>query len=434
MIDECYEQAIEEAKRVDDAIEKALRAPNDPESVSLLSKPLLGIPITGKDCGAIKGLRFTAGVPGRKNVVADEDSTLAKMLRDAGGIPICMTNVPECLIFWDTFNKSFGRTHNPYNKNAIPGGSSGGLGALIASGASLIGLGSDIGGSIRMPAGFCGLYGHCCSVESVPIDHHWPPCAPSRKKMLSYGPITRYVQDIRSLLRVYTSQSEHNFNFDKPVVDMKKLKVYYLLEINDESLTKTDEEIKKGIMRVVDKLRSEGAEVREAKIKSFDSAFELWMYKMRAKDANPLAFEMNNREGLVNLYTELAKCLVGLSSHTLAVITTAIYQDLAASLTKDTQQLERNYQALFQEVADLLDDDSVLILPSHPEIEVKPPGCYLKFKNTCYTGVFNTLRLTMTQVPIGLSKKGHPMGMQIIGKTVAFLFSLFTLFVLQVNI
>lgn len=402
---------------MDKSIEDALQT-NDAASKALLSKPLLGIPFAGKDSGAIKGLRFASGIPARKDIRADVDSTLVTMLRNAGGIPICMTNVPECLLFWDTANKSFGRTHNPYNKNAIPGGSSGGVCSAISSGASLIGIGSDIGGSIRIPSYFCGVYGHCCSCETVPLDHHWPPYAESRKKMVSYGPITRYVQDIRPLLKIYTSQSNDKLNFDHPF-DLKKLKVYYLLELDDESLTKTDEELKHGILRVVDKLRSEVAEVREAKLKYLNSAFKLWMFKMKADDANKLSFEMNNREGHLNVYLEFLRYFINCSQHTFASITTAIFQDLSASsLVQNSVELKKQYDALYKEVHDILDDNSVLIMPTYPEVEVKPPGCFLKFKNTCYTGVFNTLRVSMTQAPIGLSKKGLPMGIQIIGEYV----------------
>jgi len=104
----------------------------------------------------------------------------------------------ECFTFrWDTVNNTFGRTNNPYNKNAIPGGSTGGNASLISSAASLVGVASDIGGSVRIPAFFCGLYGHCCSVGTVPLDNQWPPYAESRKKLVSYGPMTRLIKSAR---------------------------------------------------------------------------------------------------------------------------------------------------------------------------------------------------------------------------------------------
>ena len=100
-------------------------------------------------------------------------------------------NVVQCR--WDTVNKSFGRSNNPYNKSLIPGGSTGGNASLMSSAGGLVGVSSDIGGSIRIPGLFCGVYGHCCSVETVPLDIQWPPYAESRKKLVSYGPMTRLV-------------------------------------------------------------------------------------------------------------------------------------------------------------------------------------------------------------------------------------------------
>lgn len=135
--------------------------------------PLLGLPLTIKESIKVKGMSNQSGRLYKKKFVADEDAPVVKNARQKGAIILCVTNTPELCLFWETYNKVTGMTRNPYDVERTPGGSSGGEAALIASGASLIGLGSDVAGSCRLPAMFTGIYGHkptpfVCS----PYGHH----------------------------------------------------------------------------------------------------------------------------------------------------------------------------------------------------------------------------------------------------------------------
>ncbi|NWW55031.1 FAAH1 hydrolase, partial [Pedionomus torquatus] len=120
---------------------------------------LYGIPVSIKDHIGHKGHLLTCGLVQCLGTVAQEDSVLVKVLKKQGAIPFAMTNVPQSLFSYDCSNPIFGQTLNPFNHQKSPGGSSGGEGALIAGGGSILGIGSDIGGSIRLPSSFCGLCG-----------------------------------------------------------------------------------------------------------------------------------------------------------------------------------------------------------------------------------------------------------------------------------
>jgi fatty acid amide hydrolase len=116
--------------------------------------PLAGLPVTIKECFDLAGTASTFGLPSRCNLIESADDPYVAALRAAGAIPIAKTNVPQLLIYTETDNPLYGRTNNPWNSERSCGGSSGGEAAVIAAGASPLGLGNDIGGSLRVPAAF----------------------------------------------------------------------------------------------------------------------------------------------------------------------------------------------------------------------------------------------------------------------------------------
>ncbi|OJT12867.1 Acetamidase [Trametes pubescens] len=130
--------------------------------------PLHGLPISLKDQFCIKGMETIMGYAGWIGRVADRDSVLVELLYECGAVPFVRTNVPQTLMWGETYNHVFGRTTNPFNRYMAPGGSSGGEGALVALHGSPLGVGTDIGGSIRIPSAFCGLYGLRPSYDRLP--------------------------------------------------------------------------------------------------------------------------------------------------------------------------------------------------------------------------------------------------------------------------
>jgi len=146
------------ARRFEEALAEATRA-DDARARGEVLGPLHGVPVTIKDQFLVAGMPTTFGLPPRASHRADGDGPLVARLRQAGAIVLGKTNVSQLLFYHESDNPVYGRTNNPWNLDRTPGGSSGGEGAIVAAGGSALGLGSDLGGSIRIPAHFCGIAG-----------------------------------------------------------------------------------------------------------------------------------------------------------------------------------------------------------------------------------------------------------------------------------
>jgi amidase len=187
-----FERARQQARAADQS-----RARNE-------SAPLLGLPITLKESINVTGLGTTCGVPDWKGYVSPHDGPIAARTRAAGAVLLGKTNVPPMLADWQSANPIFGRTNNPWDLTRTPGGSSGGSAAAIAAGLSALEVGSDIGGSIRVPAVFCGTYGHRPSETLLPRSGQFPmPPMPNAAMVMGVqGPITRSAEDLELALSV----------------------------------------------------------------------------------------------------------------------------------------------------------------------------------------------------------------------------------------
>jgi fatty acid amide hydrolase len=164
--------------------------------------PLGGLPVTIKECFDLAGTPSTFGLPSRRDEIESQDDPYVAALRAAGAIPIAKTNVPQLLIYSESDNPLYGRTNNPWDLERSCGGSSGGEAALIAAGASPLGLGNDIGGSLRIPAAFCGITSIRPTAGRTP-DHcaHGLPVG-QRAIVSQVGPMARHVEDLIMALRV----------------------------------------------------------------------------------------------------------------------------------------------------------------------------------------------------------------------------------------
>ncbi len=182
------ERAIDEAREAEAALMRGE-----------LRGPLHGVPITIKDCFDTAGVRTTRGSKLFTDHVPSADATTVTRLRQAGGIFLGKTNMPEFALWWESDNLVFGRTRNPWNAERIAGGSTGGEGAALAAGLTALGLGSDVGGSIRHPAHCCGVVGLKPTHGRVPLTGHWPA---TLLRMMHAGPLARSVRDLALGLRV----------------------------------------------------------------------------------------------------------------------------------------------------------------------------------------------------------------------------------------
>src|SRR5579872_3324016 len=164
--------------------------------------PLHGVPISIKSSIEVKGLRCEAGTRLRTGLVAKNDAPLVSRLRQAGAIILGNTNTPELLMAWETDNLLYGRTNNPWDLSRTPGGSSGGEAAAIAAGLSAGGVGSDGGGSIRVPAHFSGICGLKPTPGRIPATGHFPTSVGPFALLGVVGPLDRTVADLQVLFEV----------------------------------------------------------------------------------------------------------------------------------------------------------------------------------------------------------------------------------------
>lgn len=183
------------------ALERA-RAADRALAAGVTPGPLHGVPITIKDSHDVEGLVSTAGTQGRANYVPERSATAVARLQAAGAIVLGKTNTPELTLSFETDNTLFGRTRNPYDPERSPGGSSGGAAAIIAASGAPLDLGTDTGGSIRLPAHFCGIAGIKPTTGRVPRTGHVIAFDGLHQSLTQVGPLARRVEDLVMALRL----------------------------------------------------------------------------------------------------------------------------------------------------------------------------------------------------------------------------------------
>ncbi len=230
------------------------------------NKPLLGIPMTVKEAGNVAGLKTTWGLPAFKDFVAPQDSVAIARLKDAGAIILGKSNVPVMLADWQSANPIYGRTSNPWDVTKSPGGSSGGGAAAVASGMVALELGSDLGGSIRVPAALCGVYGHKSSFGIVPMRGFKPPPAPDGAgiPVSVLGPMARSARDLEMALDVLAGPEgldATGYRLALPQPRHDSLKLFRVLVIDAHPAAALDDEIRGALCGLAEKLTGLGAKV-----------------------------------------------------------------------------------------------------------------------------------------------------------------------------
>lgn len=200
LCDEMFQRALDSAKECD--VERNASGKKNWTMESKVPRkdclpPFFGVPISVKESFRIKGKRSTIGFIHSNNPIATDDSLFIAIVREMGFIPFVRTNIPQNNMSFETCNNIYGRTNSPWNKERTPGGSSGGEGGLICSGGSVIGVGSDIGGSCRIPAAFCGLYTLMSQRYSKLGEVSYGPLNDGILNVrVAYCPITKSVKDL----------------------------------------------------------------------------------------------------------------------------------------------------------------------------------------------------------------------------------------------
>lgn len=268
IVDHDFEHARQEAAAVDQA-----------RAAGRSLGPLAGVPLTMKASLDVKGLRCECGSRFREGRIAERDATLVISLRQAGALILGVTNTPDMLMAYETDNYLYGRTNNPYNLERTSGGSSGGEAAAIAAGFSAGGMGSDGGGSVRVPAAFCGVAGLKPTPGVLPRTGHWPACMGPGAFLGLVGPMAPRVEDLDLLLRL-TSGVERHDPMSAPVElvpsadnELRGAKVGYYL---DDGVSPVCDETAATVREAVAALRDAGVEVEPVQLEGVAEAVDAW--------------------------------------------------------------------------------------------------------------------------------------------------------------
>lgn len=409
-----FENAIKEARKCDEILRS-----QDAPSAEFLSKekPLFGVPFTTKDCIAVENMQLTAGLVIRKNTKAEKDAEAIKLLRSAGAIPLALTNVSELAMWWESYNRLFGTTKNPYNTRHIVGGSSGGEGCIQAAAGSPLGIGSDIGGSIRMPAFFNGIFGHKPSKGIVSNDGQYPSThSEDQDQLLAIGPMCRYAQDLTLTLKIIANRHTDLLKLDEKV-DISKIKIYYMEDDGGQYLiSPVDPEIRDAMRRVLDYFKkAHNIKATKLNIKKFKKGLSLWLANMACTDDKDFSYELTDRKGHLNIWLELVKMTLFMSNHTLVAILTAVFEKFGIKRGSEKHaKLIQQSKDLYQEFKDILGEDGVFLFPTHPTAAPMHYEPLFKPFNFSYTAIINVLGLPATACPLGLNKQGLPIGIQVV--------------------
>lgn len=381
-----FDRARAAAKQADAALARGER------------RPLLGLPMTVKESNNVAGLPTTWGSPAFSGFTAETDSVAVARLKAAGAIVLGKTNIPPFLSDWQSNNPVYGRTRNPWDLDRSPGGSSGGSAAAVASGMSPLELGSDIGGSIRVPAAFCGIFGHKPSYGVVPLRGHSPPGLDGGPIALAVvGPLARSAADLDLALDVVAGpepEEAKGYRLDLPAPRHTDLANYRVLVIDQHPVVATDGEIRGALDTLAGQLDGVCAQVARSSELMPDLAAQHGVYMALLMAAmsrgSPEGTTMNAHEWMNMLDAQVA---------------------FRRRWDSFFQAFDVVVMPTFGAVAfphDDTPDQNARTLPIDGQ-----PTPY--FGQLAWPGVALLPNLPSTVAPIGLTKGGLPIGVQIVG-------------------
>jgi Asp-tRNA(Asn)/Glu-tRNA(Gln) amidotransferase A subunit family amidase len=374
--------------------------------------PLHGVPVSIKSSIDVAGLPCECGSILRNGNVPVEDAPLVSRLRAAGAIILGNTNVPEFLMAYETDNLLYGRTNNPWDLSRTPGGSSGGEAAAIAGGCSAGGVGSDGGGSIRIPAHYSGICGLKPTPGRIPSTGHFPGSAGPFAQLGVVGPMARYVGDVQKLFEVMAGPDPGD-PASAPVPlkrwseqEMRKLGVAYFV---DDEVTPVTAETAAAVRTAADALRTQGFKVTEWRPQNLDRIWQLWWNLFGRAGQMSFAPTIGNREGELSPILRAFRAVVAEAPPLSA-------QDLLNTL------LARD--VLRGKLLEKMEEFPILLCPvcaipafRHGEREWIVQGHKVEYlKAMSYSQWFNLLGNPAAVVPVGSSPEGLPIGVQIIGR------------------
>ncbi|KAH0568903.1 fatty-acid amide hydrolase 2-A-like isoform X1 [Cotesia glomerata] len=415
IVENRFEAAIKEAREVDLLVKSGTRS----EELLARDTPLLGIPVTVKESIAVEGMSHAAGRKTKEPAIALCDADAVQRIRRAGGIIILVSNTPEMCMCWETYNNVTGTTLNPYDTRRTSGGSSGGEAALLGSAASLLSLSSDIGGSARLPAMFCGVFGHKPTPGWVSTDGHMPGSAdPMWPSFLTLAPMARYADDLLFFLKIMM-QSNVAISHINEQVNIKDINFHYFEEIPSFLTHKINSEIITGIHKFIQHLESsQGIKTHKADIPDLKYAFEASSTMLLKLEGVDTVFDEETNAPLKwkSVLGEILRYSTYRSSHSVSTLFYGLLKKITDSFPKNHfNWLHEKNESIKRQFQDILGDNGVIICPTFIDGPHYPYEIYPRVCNVTYMMIFNAIGLPVTQCPIGLNKNGLPIGFQVVG-------------------
>jgi amidase len=381
--------AIGEARAADRAIrEKKIQG------------PLHGVPFTVKDSFDTAGLISTAGLKGRASFVPEKDATAVARIRAAGAILLGKTNTPEITMGFETNNLVYGRTNNPFDLERTPGGSSGGAAAILTSSGSPLELGTDTGGSIRLPSHYCGIAGLKPTQGRVPRTGHIVSFEGPNQSLTHVGPMARYVEDLTLAFSILQGPDGIDpFIVSMPSGDPHKVNLQNLRAafFADNGSVPATEDTKATVQEAAKKLANTGAVINEARPDRIGEAYDFYITILWADGG------------------AWAKRILEKNATHETLLQQRMAQYKAIPIADYTALLER-WDVLRSEMLRFWRNYDVLLCPvnAHPAI---PHGVTYQGSNLRaygYTMAFNLTGWPSVVVRCGTSAEGLPIGVQVV--------------------
>lgn len=374
--------------------------------------PLHGVPISIKSCIDVAGMRCEAGTRLRAGFIATHDAPLVERLRHAGAIILGVTNTPELLMAWETDNLLYDRTNSPWDLNRTAGGSSGGESAAIASGMSAGGVGSDGGGSIRVPAHFTGICGLKPTPGRIPSTGHFPPSGGPFALLGVVGPMARTVEDLKALFEVMQGPDDGD-TCAAPVPlrwpNEDELKGLRIGSFEDDGRTPVTQEIRDAVHIATEALSRAGFQVEPFRPEGLEEARLLWK-KFFVKTGGMLIGPMfNGREH------DVSPILKQFLEWSAAESSLSAQDFIDAWIARDV--LRARFLDQMQRYPILLCPPAAIPAFRHGERNWIIDGKTVEYLDAwSYTEWFNLLGNPGAVIPITQSAEGLPIGVQIVGR------------------
>ena len=390
-------------------------------------RPLLGVPVTVKESYNVAGMPTTWGMPEHRNHLPAEDAVQVSRLKEAGAVVLGKTNVPLRLQDVQTFNEVYGTTGNPWDLGRTPGGSSGGSAAALACGFGALSIGSDLGGSLRTPAHFCGVYAHKPTLGLAAVRGMVPPPAPAfpaESDLAVVGPMARSARDLSLLLDVMAGPDPLTFGVAHevtlPPARHERLCDFRVLVLDEHPLIPTGSAVRAGVHRVADALADGGARVERhsALLPDLSEAATLYTRLMFSSSAG--RFPVEAYEQLRSRAAGLRADDRSLGAERLRAIAFSHRDWMEAN---DRREYHRHgWRRLFAEF------DAVVCpitptpafphdrTPDSTERRIDIDGAtYPYLDQLVWAGMATMPGLPATAVPAGRSPEGLPVGVQLVG-------------------